>query len=179
MPQWYPKVPGSLKVKENDWPVCSWLLVNIAPCENNGLKSLTMVCGTESWFVQVTVVPAGTVTDAGEKAKSLMVMLKNPGSDGVAGTVVTTVVWVVVTGVVGATVLATVVMVAAGGTVVAGVAGVVAGACPGGVPVHPVRRTSIRTAAPTRGHQVREFGVLIEDSSRYQPSQDDKPDPHL
>jgi hypothetical protein len=169
MPQWYPYEPGSLKVKENDWPVCSWLLVNIAPCENNGLKSLTMVCGTESWFVQVTVVPAGTVTDAGEKANSLMVMLKNPGGDGVVGTVVATVVWVVVTIVVGATVVTTVVMVAAGGTVVAGV-GVVAGACRGGAPVHPARRTSIRTAAPTRGHQVREFRVLMGDSSSYQPS---------
>jgi hypothetical protein len=37
------------------------------------------VCVTPSWFVQHTVEPGGTVTDAGEKAKPLIETSVSPG----------------------------------------------------------------------------------------------------
>jgi hypothetical protein len=124
-----------LKVKENFWPCWSWLLMNRAPVMNIGVASLSIWWGAESSFVQVTVVPAGTVIDAGTKAKFWMVTSTVPGVIGVVGAAV-----VVVTGAVVAVVVGTVVV---GGCVVgAGVAGgavvctvvtwVVAGAGPEG-----------------------------------------------
>jgi hypothetical protein len=76
-------VPASLKVKENFWPCPSWLLINIFPSANVDVASLTIVCGVESWFVQVTVVPFGTVTDGGLKAKFWMVTATAGGGNGV------------------------------------------------------------------------------------------------
>jgi hypothetical protein len=58
---WY--VPGVLNVKLNDCPVAKLPELNADD---------TTVCVTESLLVQVTVVPADTVRDAGLKAKLLM-----------------------------------------------------------------------------------------------------------
>jgi hypothetical protein len=69
MLQWYANVPSVLKVKEYFWPCKSWLLLNMAPVWNNVVASLMMVCGAESRFVQVIVVPFEMVTDGGTKAK--------------------------------------------------------------------------------------------------------------
>lgn len=133
--QWYRNVPSLLKVKENFWPWLSWPLMNMAPVENNGVASLMMVCGAESWFVQVTVVPVGTVTDAGTKAK-FWIPTSTVDGNGVVGAAVVvmagTVVdgGVVATGVVGTDVTGVVAAGVAGGVVTAGVAWVVAGAGP-------------------------------------------------
>ena len=43
--------------------------------ESNAPVSEVTVCGTESWLVKVTVVPALTVRDPGLKAKFWMVTL--------------------------------------------------------------------------------------------------------
>jgi len=87
------------------------------------MVSLPIWCAAASRFVQVMVEPAGTVTDAGMKAKFWMVMAAETGA---------AVVWTVVViggGVV--TVVATgVAPVAGGGVAGAVVTGVVVGACP-------------------------------------------------
>jgi hypothetical protein len=135
---------------------------------------LTTVCGSESLLVQVTVVPAGTVTVAGRKAKFWMVTLTTPGMARVVGTVVTMVAWVVATVVVGGTVVITVVMtVVAGGAVVAEVAGVVTGAGVVGAVVHPARSTVIMTTSSIAGTMIPCFDGegegVIPDSSSCEP----------
>jgi hypothetical protein len=163
MPQWYANVPALLKVKVNCWPCCSWLLVKMAPFENNGVASLTITCGAESWFVHMTIVPTGTETDAGTKAKFWMAMATGEGGSGVvgAGVVVTTggVVAVVMGAVVtGARVVAAGVAGAVVGNVVAGV---VAGAGPDG-DVQPAARTAARMAIPRIPETVRANLVLMK-----------------
>jgi hypothetical protein len=87
-------------VKENFWSCPSWLLINIFPSANVDVASFTIVWGAPSWFVQVTVVPFGTVTDGGLKAKFWMVTATPGGGDGVVGaTVVVVTVGVVAAGV--------------------------------------------------------------------------------
>jgi hypothetical protein len=131
MPQWNRYVPGLLKVKENCWPCASWLLVNMAPFENRGVASLTIVWGAESWFVQMTVVPTGTVTDAGTKAKFWMAIPTGAGGNGVVGiAVVVAAGGIVVAVVVGTVVTSVVAAGVAGACVAAGVTGVVTGAGP-------------------------------------------------
>jgi hypothetical protein len=71
----------------------------MAPSENVGVASLTTRCGAESWFVQVTVVPTGTVTDAGTKAKFWRVTATAGGGDGVVGAAVVVMAGVVAAGV--------------------------------------------------------------------------------
>ena len=151
-----------MKVKENVWPCPSWLLVNMAPSANSGVASLTIECGAESWFVQVTVDPFGTVTDAGTKAKFWTATETARGGDGVVGTAVVVaggtvvVVWAMV--VVVTTIVSAVV---AGGDVTTGVAWVVTGTGPEGV-AQPAMSTAARMAAPTTGYQVLKVRVLME-----------------
>ncbi len=108
-------------MKEKDCPVPR---VGLA---NSWVISLTTVCGAESWFVQVTVVPLGISTDAGLKRKAWMVTATGGGEVGVVATggVVMVAVGGVVNGVVAgmAVVVGTAVVAAgvAGGAVVAGV----------------------------------------------------------
>jgi hypothetical protein len=154
-----------VKVKEKLCPVGRLLLENFP-------VSLTMLWVAASRFVQVTVVPAGTVTEAGWKTKPWMVTDTGDGGEAwvVGGMVVITVAGGAVdcgTNVMVSAVVATVV---AGGGVSAGVAGVVTGAGPEGEPMHPARRIASRRAAPKKGHIKREIRLFIEDSSRSHPS---------
>jgi hypothetical protein len=127
----------------------------------------------------MTVVPHGTETDAGLKAKFRMVTATGGGGTGVVGATV-----VVVGGIVVAVVVAVVTVVwvvvttgVAGGDVVAGVAGVVTGAGPDGA-AHPARRTASRTAIPTKGYRSFEVRVLIELPHVMSPLQGYKHNPH-
>jgi hypothetical protein len=65
-------VPAWVKVKLKVAPLARVLLANKPVWE-------VTVWLTESWFVQVTVVPTVTVSVAGEKAKSLIVTAAAPG----------------------------------------------------------------------------------------------------
>jgi hypothetical protein len=71
--QWYGKLPALLKVYEN-----------VSPCmsvpERKTCESELTVCGISPLFVQQTVVPAGTVSVSGSKAKSTMETSVAPGS---------------------------------------------------------------------------------------------------
>ncbi|MDD1661333.1 MAG: hypothetical protein LUQ49_02585 [Methanomicrobiales archaeon] len=164
-----------MKVKEKLPPDPKAVLENFPP-------SLTMECEAESRFVQVTVVPLGTVTEAGRKRKLSMVTATGAGGTGVVGAPVRVVaVAVVAMGVVAAgrgvvVTVGTGVVPAGvtGGAVVVGVAWVVTwgvtGDGPEGVPVHPARRTAHRRTAPMKGHKEREIRILMGDSSRDEPS---------
>jgi hypothetical protein len=63
--QWYAIVPGLWKVCEKDCPGC-----NVS--ESNDPASAVTVCGAESSFIHVTVVPGATVRLGGLNAKFLM-----------------------------------------------------------------------------------------------------------
>jgi hypothetical protein len=139
------------------------------------LPSFTTVCEAGSLFVQMTVVPLGTVTEAGLKAKFRMVTAAGGGGTGVvcvtgmvvAGGVVATVVRIPV-------VVGMAVVVAggvAGGLVVAGVAGVVTGPGPEGAVVQPAAMTARRTIAPMTGYHVRGIYMLMEIPHGLQPFQ--------
>jgi len=88
MPQWYANVPASVNVKEKVWPFPNEGLEKSCPGAIVDVASFTIVCGAGSWFVQVTVVPFGTVTDAGTKAKFWMVTATAGGGEGVVGAMV-------------------------------------------------------------------------------------------
>jgi hypothetical protein len=145
----------------------------LCPVPRVGLEnlpvSLTMLWGAESRFVQVTIVPPGTVTEAGLKRKLSMVTATGDGATGVvavAGGVVTVVAGGIVF--VGTVVTGTAVVAVVVGRVVVGgavVDGVVAGGCPDGVPVHPARRTAARRTAPIRSRQERDIDMLMEMTS--------------
>src|SRR5215210_7198980 len=64
--QWYVNVPGSSKVYSKLSP---WL----RRPESKLPSSAVAVCGAQSSLVQVTVVPAATVSSGGVKAKSAIV----------------------------------------------------------------------------------------------------------
>src|SRR4051812_6919165 len=68
--QWKLKVPSLLKVKENDWP-------GLRSGESHRPSSLVVLCTVPSvsLFVQVTVLPAGTVRFGGSKARPWIEML--------------------------------------------------------------------------------------------------------
>lgn len=176
MPQWYGKEPASVKVKEKLCPVPRVVLENFPD------TSLTTVCGAESRFVQVTVVPLGIVTDAGLNRKLWMVTATGAGGDVVVvtGGVVMAVVGGVVTVVVGGMVVVGTAVVAAGvvgGAVVAGVAWVVVGAGPGGASAQPAARTARRTTAPMAAYHFREIQVLMEVPHGMSPFPEYIPDP--
>ena len=74
--QSYAKEPSVPNVCRKDWPFSR------GPESNSpGVFEVT-VCVVASWFVQHTVVPGGTVTDAGEKAKPLIETSVSPASQG-------------------------------------------------------------------------------------------------
>lgn len=56
--QKYAYSPGSSKVRSPESP---WLKLSVS----NDLSSAVAVCGALSWFVNVTVVPASTVSASG------------------------------------------------------------------------------------------------------------------
>jgi len=95
MLQWYSYTPASSKVKEKVWPVPRVLEKNICPSAMVDVGSFTTVCGAASRFVQVTVVPLGTVIDGGLKAKFWMVTETIGGGTGEAGGVMVRVMAVV------------------------------------------------------------------------------------
>jgi uncharacterized membrane protein len=77
--QWYGYVPGVVKVNEKLCPVASGSLLNSALSALVSVFALTTVWLTPSWFVQVTVVPLGTVTVCGLNAKFWMTTGTEPG----------------------------------------------------------------------------------------------------
>jgi hypothetical protein len=116
--------------------------------------SLATWWGAVSRFVQVTVVPAGTVTEAGLKTKFWMVTATAGRVVGVAGAAVVVITGRVVSWVVtGAALVVTtgaVVggrVVAVGAVVITGVAWVVTGAVPG-VEVQPAARAARNIITP-------------------------------
>jgi hypothetical protein len=134
--------------------------MNICPAPFCDVASLTIVCEGESWFVQVTVVPFGTVTAAGLKAKFWMVTATGApvGVVSVGVAVVTGGVVAAVVGVTGAVV--------AGGVAIGVVAvttgvWVVVGGVPLGDVVHPAIRTTSRIAPPRITYFIREFSGLM------------------
>ena len=135
--------------------------MNICPAPFCDVASLTIVCEGESWFVQVTVVPFGTVTAAGLKAKFWMVTATGApvGVVSVGVAVVTGGVVAAVVGVTGAVVIGDVVMGVVGETVTIGVWVGVGGA--EGDVVHPAIRTTSRIAPPRITYFIREFSGLM------------------
>jgi len=68
--QWYVKVPAVLNVNENVPPLAGMHPLDTVTLQLLGLLSNAPVsdvtlCPSGSWLVQVTVVPAGTVSDGG------------------------------------------------------------------------------------------------------------------
>jgi hypothetical protein len=111
----------------------------------------------------VTVVPAGTVTDAGLKRKFWMVTATGDGVTGVVGATIVVTTGGVVAAVVGGTVVADARVVAAGvawTVVTTVVTWVVAGVWPDG-DVQPAARTAARMAIPRIAETVRGKLVLM------------------
>jgi len=121
----------------------------------NAPVSLAIWCVAASWFVQVTVVPAGTETEAGLKAKFWTVIATGGG-----GARVVWVTWAVVCVV--PTVVATVVV----RTVVTGVGGwmgwVGTGVGPGEGLVQPAVMIAARRRIPRIAYPVRKGFMLME-----------------
>jgi hypothetical protein len=126
------------------------------------VPSFTMVCETGSLFVHVTVVPLGTVTEAGLKAKFMMVTAAGGRGAGVVVAAVVVVAGMVVTRGVAVVVTKVVTSGEGGMDVVAGVAWVVTGPGLYCGPVQPAIRTASRITAPVMAYQVRGVGFAIE-----------------
>ena len=135
--------------------------MNICPAPFCDVASLTIVCEVGSWFVQVTVVPFGTVTAGGLKAKFWMVTATGApaGVVSVGVAVVTGGGVTAVVGVIGAVLIGGVVIGVVGETVTSGV-WVGVGVAEGNV-VHPAIMTTSRIASPRITYFIREFSGLM------------------
>jgi hypothetical protein len=158
-----------VKVKEKLFPVPIAVLENFCPIPIMGVASFTIVCEAESMFVQMTVVPLGTVTEAGLKAKFRMVTAAGGGGTGVVvtGTVVAVGVVAAGIGVVAEVVRGVVTAGGAGGAVVPVVAAVVTGPGPEGAVVQPAAITARRTRTPVTGYHTRGMCKLMETPHGY------------